>query len=204
VIQVDNTESEDGQEEIFSPFIESELLTLLPIKVNNLKLYLKWNNDSEIRKYLGFQIPWMKEDQKNMMEPDINPYKRRAYFEIWHNIDKRPIGVVSLHSIQYISRIAELGINIGEKNYWGKGIGTTALGLVIKYGFEELNLHKICASVEGSNMASYKVLEKLGLKREAVLKKTKYVDGVYIDGFRYAIFQEEYFTKLNKGSGAVE
>lgn len=74
----------------------------------------------------------------------------------------------------------EIGYWLGQE-YWGKGIGTQIVGELVKKGFEEFNLYRIFAEVFGTNNASIRVLEKNGLVKEAVLKKSIVKDGELLD-----------------------
>ena len=71
------------------------------------------------------------------------------------------VGTIGLAITSYEERIAELGIVIGRA-YWGKGIGTSAAHLVIGYAFSTLGLAEIQAEVLHRNLASRRLLEKVG------------------------------------------
>src|SRR5262249_27715366 len=57
--------------------------------------------------------------------------------------DDQLIGMVGLFNIKWANRTTNLGIVIGDPNYWGKGYGTDALALIVAYAFRELNLYRV-------------------------------------------------------------
>lgn len=65
----------------------------------------------------------------------------------------------------------------------------------MKYGFEELHLHRIEAGVATENIASIKVLEKIGMQREGLRRKVLPIRGKWVDNFHYAILKEDFNTK---------
>ena len=85
---------------------------------------------------------------------------------------------------------AEYGIFIGEDDARGKGVGTAAAELILKYGFEELKLHKIFLRVLADNGRAVHSYEKAGFKKEAYLKDDVFIDGKYRDIILMAKFSE--------------
>jgi RimJ/RimL family protein N-acetyltransferase len=80
------------------------------------------------------------------------------------------VGVVSLHQIDRDRLSAELGYWIGVP-WWGRGYATEAARALVRYGFDELGLHKIHAHYLTRNPASGKVLERIGMQREGLLRE---------------------------------
>jgi len=96
-------------------------------------------------------------------------------------------GLIGIHFLSDVNRLsAEIGYWIGEP-YWGKGIATKAISLMVDYGFENYDLVRIFASVFENNMASARVLEKNGFIYEGTGKKAVVKDGIIMDEHRYAI-----------------
>ena len=96
------------------------------------------------------------------------------------------LGVISLELKSDIYRYqAEVGYWIGEP-HWGKGIATNAIRLITDYGFSELNLMRIVACVFEGNAASMHVLRKNGYSQEAILKKSVFKHGKFLDEVLFA------------------
>lgn len=101
------------------------------------------------------------------------------------------IGNVYLTGINYINRTAESHILIGEKAYWGQGYGKEALVEILKYGFDERGLNRIEAHINADNIASLKMHEKCGYKRDGILRKAIFKNGAFKDVVVMSIFKEE-------------
>ena len=82
-----------------------------------------------------------------------------------------------------------------HRQYWGKGYATEAARRMLRFGFEDLKLHRIWASVAPDNTASVHVLEKIGMRREALHLKADWLKDCWRDTFIYAILEEEWREK---------
>lgn len=96
------------------------------------------------------------------------------------------IGNCSIFRINERNRKAEVGIFIGDKNYWSKGYGTEALSLLIDYAFNVLNLNNIMLEVFGYNKRAINSYKKVGFKeigrrREAIIFASEKHDEIYMD-----------------------
>ena len=99
---------------------------------------------------------------------------------------------------------AELGW-ILHKDHWMCGYGTELGGELIRYGFEDLGLRRLFAPVAAINYGSYRVMERNGMRREALRVKAFWarVDQEWIDCAEYAILADEYFAESsNIGTSA--
>ncbi|MBY9019940.1 MAG: GNAT family N-acetyltransferase, partial [Candidatus Lokiarchaeota archaeon] len=167
--------------EVF-PFIEGKRIDLIAGNSKWADILCKWNNDPKVRRYARNMWPLTLEDVKKWFEPAPDRHTREfVVFTIYHKGDKRIIGTAGFGHINWVNRNANIFGSIGEMEYWGKGIIEEAIKLLIAYGFTELNLHKIKASVFTPNERSLRAAEKLGLNKEAVTREAMYVDGKYHD-----------------------
>lgn len=187
-----NEKTEDNKEEVF-PFIEGDNIDLVISNSKWARLHCKWSNDPRVRRYSRNEWPLTMEVVKKWFEPaPERSITDIIVFTIYHKKDKKPIGSIGLGRINWINRNASLFAQIGLPEYWGKGIVGEAARLVIKYGFTELNLHKIYSGVYDPNSRSLRAAEKLGFKEEAVLKEEIYVDGKYFDIHKFALYQKDW------------
>jgi RimJ/RimL family protein N-acetyltransferase len=106
--------------------------------------------------------------------------------------DDRLIGFVAIHSIEWNNRAALLAIGIGERGYRGKGYGTDALRLVLRYAFEELNLLRVGLDVISNNAAALRAYEKVGFVHEGTMRKAVLRDGRHHDRLIMGILCEEW------------
>jgi [ribosomal protein S5]-alanine N-acetyltransferase len=85
--------------------------------------------------------------------------------------------------------------NIGyelDVHYWGQGYATEAAYAIVKFGFEKLSLHRIWSYCITENIASARVLEKIGMRREGHLHEKEFIKGRWYDHFLYAILEHEW------------
>lgn len=102
------------------------------------------------------------------------------------------IGAIGL-LISQTDNHAELGYWIG-KPYWNRGYCTEAARAVVAYGFESLNLQRIFANYFAINPASGRVMNKLGMQQEGVLRQHRAKWGAYVDLIVCGLLREEYFA----------
>ena len=87
-----------------------------------------------------------------------------------------------------------------HKNYWGQGYGTEMGRTMLQLGFDKLNLRRIISGCYTLNIASYKIMERIGMRREAhFIKSTQgnsTLNHEWCDEFQYAILQEEWRANI--------
>jgi RimJ/RimL family protein N-acetyltransferase len=100
------------------------------------------------------------------------------------------IGDIGIHFLEDDAQ-AEIGYTISP-DYQGQGYGTEAVSAVISYLFTGLRKHRIIASVDPRNTRSVKLLDRLGMRREAHFVKSIVIDGKWCDDCVYALLREEW------------
>jgi len=113
------------------------------------------------------------------------------------------VGNISLHAIDATNRFAEVGILIGEAGARGKGYGTEALRLLAAHAFGRMNLHKLNAGVVDGNEASRRLFEKVGFRREGILREHVYAGGRHVDALRYGLLRREFLGGTPPAPGAA-
>ncbi|WP_228013493.1 GNAT family N-acetyltransferase [Nostoc edaphicum] len=91
-------------------------------------------------------------------------------------------------------REANIGYELNTQ-YWGQGYATEAAKEILKFGFEELKMHRIWSWCVAENVASVRVLEKIGMRREGHLREKELIKGRWYDNFLYAILDHEWKAK---------
>ena len=182
-----------------SKFLESRNILLRALSsTDDLSNYESWLNDQEITMYMGSgKFPSTVDSLKEYIMK-YNSSKEGMLLGIFPKENQKHIGNITLHMIDWIHRKAEIGIIIGDKNDFKKGYGTEAVNLLLKHGFERLNLHKITAGMVSLNNGSVKLFEKCGFEIEGTLKQDFYFENNYYDTFRYGILKESYTKEINK------
>jgi len=174
------------------PFIVGEKIYLRGLERSDLTGdYFDWLNDREVTRFMDSglfpnTVEKMEDFYRNTALSSDN-----AIFAIVEKKADKHIGNIKLGPINWISRIASLGIMIGNKESWGKGYATEAIKLVVDYAFKELNLHKVTAGVVAGNQGSAKAFEKAGFSVEGHAKSRFYLDGEYYDSLYLGIVSKE-------------
>lgn len=95
----------------------------------------------------------------------------------------------TIHSLS--AKRAEIGYCIRRED-WGKGVGTEVAGELIRFGFNDMKMHRIEAKCDPENIGSYRIMEKNGMQREGVLRHEKNIRGVWRDSYIYSILVDEW------------
>jgi RimJ/RimL family protein N-acetyltransferase len=187
---------EDTEGKVFT-FLEGKRIDLVTGHAKWADLACKWMNDPIVRHYSRNPWPRSLEAIKKRFEPPSTKSDVREYavFFIYHKTDKKPIGTVGLEDINWLNRNANLFFIIGYPKYWGNNFAGEAAELVIRYGFEELNLHKIYSGAFEPNERSLRVIEKLGFIKEHVSIHDQYVDGVYVDSHEFYLLKDDWMRR---------
>ncbi len=111
--------------------------------------------------------------------------------------DGKIVGEISLEGPSLCRSTYNVGFAVGRE-FWGQGICTEALKQIVRFGFDELKLHKIFGDNDSDNPALGRVLEKAGFKKEGVFKEHVFKDGKYIDIINWGLINsaaEEHDTR---------
>ena len=155
------------------------------------------NCQKEVARFNTIGIPEDISETKKMLEKLFDPENTKEFG--WSiNLKKSSdfVGELGMSLSIPKFKMAEIHYSILPK-YWGNGYATEAVKALIKYGFEELNLHRIEAGVATENAASIRVLEKVGMLREGLKRKILPIRGEWKDNYHYAILDED--LKVMKG-----
>lgn len=156
---------------------------------SDLKVMFKWINDKEM---VSFNSHYKPVDYISHLEwfNTIRKDNTAILFSIRTNEDKF-IGTCQLHSISSINRSAELQIRISLCDT-SKGYGYEALQQLMKYGFDELNLHKIYLHVFENNTRAIGLYKKMNFQVDGVLRDGIYLNGKYENILAMSILEKEW------------
>jgi RimJ/RimL family protein N-acetyltransferase len=163
--------------------IKEGKIALRPFKLEDYKTTLQWRQEIELRKLAQFHsFPVTEEIEQQWIDSVLKDRSDKSiYYAIENFEENRLIGYFLLKDINWINRIAKMGIILGDIESRGKGIGKIALELALKYTFNNLNLRKITLDVISDNKAAIALYEKVGFVEEGLLKKHFYFDSMYYD-----------------------
>jgi RimJ/RimL family protein N-acetyltransferase len=140
----------------------------------------RWNLDSEYFRLLDTTpgALWSARKIKEWLEKDMEKLPPENYeFGLRTLADNRLIGFVGLGGFQWAHGDCWLGIGIGEREYWSRGYGSDAMRLALRYGFCELDLHRITLGVFEYNQRGRHVYEKVGFSLEGINRQMVLRDG---------------------------
>lgn len=151
---------------------------------------IRWRNNPRVQNRFIYQELFTPNGHKKWIENMVNEGKV-VQFIIYEKETNRKIGSTYLRDIDRSHNKAEYGIFIGEDDAVGKGYGSEAAKMMIRYGFHILKLHKIFLRVFEENVAAIKSYEKAGFVIEAKLREDVYKDDTYVNMLLMAIINPE-------------
>lgn len=89
--------------------------------------------------------------------------------------DRKYIGTISLHNVNWLCRHAELGMLIGNKECWGRGYGSDAVRILLRLAFDKVGLHRVHLHVFDFNQRAISCYEKCGFRREGLVAEDRHV-----------------------------
>lgn len=143
-------------------------------------LIVKWRNQDAVRKNFIYQETFTKEGHENWMKAKIETGQAVQMMICLIGSDM-PVGAVNIQHIDRNHSKAEYGIFIGEDSARGRGIGTAAAKLMLRYCFEEEKLHRIYLRALAGNIAAIRSYEKAGFQHEGYLREDARIGDAYVD-----------------------
>ncbi len=162
------------------------------------KAYERWKRDSEFMRLLDAHTDGMYSAKKmqdlfeKILEDDPQAHH---YFSIRSLEDNRLLGDINLDVTDWGTRDAFVGIGIGEPADRGKGYGTDAMNIILRFAFTEVNLRRVTLSVFEYNPRAIRSYEKAGFQHEGCIRGTILRDGKRWDVFYMGILRDDWMEK---------
>ena len=170
--------------------IIGEKTRLRAVERSDIPTFVRWFNDPEVRRYLNMYLPLSEAQEEQWFERHLQDDSGHVFaIETAEGVH---IGNIGLHDIDWKNRKSLCGIVIGEKDYWGQGYGTDALRTLLRFGFGELNLHRVFLHVFDFNERAIRCYEKVGFRHEGRLRQTLFTGGRYADELVMAVLRQEW------------
>ena len=167
-------------------FVEKDWRAVLAYQsdARYLKYYPRTSRTAEqVRDFVRGFIEWQGERPRTKYQ-----------LAIMLRVEGRLIGNCGIRLESADSRQANIGYEIAP-GYWGEGYATEAARAMVAFGFGELRLHRIWARCVAENAASYRVLEKVGMRREGRLREEEWMKGRWWDTLAYSILEHEWRSR---------
>ena len=166
--------------------IETQRLALRRFTFNDLDAFASMNGDAEVMRYIGAGTPQTREQTAARLKAIIE-HQNQNGFGLWAAIDKTGGAFIGFCGLQFLDNTPEIEVGYRlAKRFWRMGLATEAARASLRFGFEELGLDRIVAVVQPENVASCRVVEKIGLR---YVKDARFYQ---TDVKYYAITREEY------------
>jgi len=179
----------------FHPFpnLESERLLLRRLNSDDVNEVLELRGNPENMKYVPRPLITSKEDALAHIALIDDKVVNNIGINWAITLKESPkmIGIIGHYKIQLENYRSEIGYMILPQ-YKGKGIATEAVKTILKYGFEQLQLHSIEAIIDPGNSASEIVLQKNGFVKEAHILENGFYDGKFLDTVIYSLLKRNF------------
>lgn len=173
----------------FPTFLETRRLLLAPLRAQDAsEAYLGWLNDPQVLRYRGPKaFPSTMEDLQRYL--GSLPARGDLALAIRLREDGRHIGNITLNSILWVHRSAELSMMIGARDVWGRKLGQEAIVAIVRHAFANMGLHRVWA--ESPNPAFNGAVRALGWTREGTKRQAFLVDGELRDVECWSLLRHE-------------
>lgn len=175
------------------PILNTDRLLLRTLRWGDAADIYEYASDPAVPKYNTWSVHESIEDTKRFLKAVMDCYKNHqlASWGILHKADNKIIGTCGLANWIPDQARAEIGYALSRK-YWGQGYMPEAVCPVITFGFRMMKLNRIEGRCIIPNTASARVMEKVGMKFEGVLRQHLFVKGSFHDVKMYSILKEEW------------
>ena len=183
------------------PVIETKRLLLRKVKKKDTHDMYEYSCDGRVSEYLLWSPHPNEKYTKSYISSLKKQYKNHTFFDfaVIYKENGKMIGTCGFSRVDAENSCVEIGYVLSH-DYWGMGIAAEAAREMIRLAFEEFGFNRVEARYMTENIHSARVMEKLGMKKDGVLRSAVCVDGVYHDVGYYSILNDEYNGAVKKDS----
>lgn len=171
--------------------LKSERIYLRTLAETDAPVLLTNTQDKEIRYMTGTKSTFTLEQIQQHIK-NINEDSSRYDFAICLNSNSKMIGELSILDIEQDNNKAGFRISMCSIELTGKGYGTEAIRLILKFVFEDLKLNRLQLEVLSHNKRGIKAYEKTGFRTEGILRESLNYNGNYSDEIIMSILKSDY------------
>jgi RimJ/RimL family protein N-acetyltransferase len=185
-----------GENPMSTPLFQGQLVRLSSEDPQALAdAFSHWNQNSEYMRLLDSDPAhlWSARKIKEWLEKDLDLLlPNHLDFAIRTLVEDKLIGFIGFDGLNWTDRDTYVAIGIGEPDFWSKGYGSDAMRLMLRYGFTQLNLHRISLTVFEQNPRGIRSYEKCGFKHEGRIREFLLRDGQRSDMLHMGILRQEW------------
>ncbi len=174
-----------------SDFADGRQCVLVPMSEQYLEAHVRFLNDPDVSRYLRLRpAARALECQRTWLKKVLASERDQLLAILAKESHNAFIGVVHLREIDHVDKIAHGGMVVGNKQFWGKGVGREARLLQLKGAFDTLDLRWVYGRTVRCNRRARTLMEKTGYRLQGVRPAGRLVDGVYEDELLYGVCRE--------------
>ena len=174
--------------------LSGNIVGLRAVEYSDLETLLKWRNQPEFRRFFREYRELNMENQKRWFESKVLGDEHTRMFSIVDLKDGQLIGACGLCYIDWPNRCADFSIYIGrDQLYVDDHFAIDAAKILMAYGFNELNLHRLWSEIYDIDKKKMCMFEKLGFTNEATHLSTHWTEGRWVDSHYYRMLESEYY-----------
>lgn len=165
------------------------------------RAFAQWRRDSELMRLMDTSEVMLRSQkdsqkwiEKELEDQDVNQYM----FTIRTLAEDKFIGDIGLYVVSWAGRDAFVGLGIGERDLWGRGYGTDAMQVILRYAFTEINLRRVTLSVFEYNPRAVRSYEKSGFVHEGRMRQFLNREGKRWDMLFMGILRDEWMNLQKK------
>ncbi len=174
--------------------IYGERIRLRAVEREDVKIFVEWLNDPEVTFGISMYLPMSMTDEEKWFEGLANrtPNEKPLAIEMRDGDGWKLIGNSGFFDFDSVAHCAEVGIMIGEKSVWNQGFGTETMRLLLRHGFETLNLNRVFLRVYVENPRAVRAYEKAGFKLEGTMREAAFKKGKFLDVHMMSVLRREW------------
>lgn len=173
--------------------LTGEITGLRAIEESDLQQLLAWRNDPRMRRFFREYRELNMTQQKSWFDAKVNGDPATRMFAIIDLESKELMGAAGLCYIDPINRNADFSIYLGiDDLYIDEDYAPDAGRVLLRYGFEELNLHKVWAEIYSIDKPKQQLFYELGFTREGVHRETHWTEGKWVDSLFYGLLAKDF------------
>ncbi len=162
--------------------IEGRSIQLRDVRIEDADgPYTDWMNDTDVVRYTESRHTGHSCDSIAAYVAKMAGSPDNLFLAITDREDGTHIGNIKIGPIDWRNRIGDLGLIVGDRRYWGRGMATEAISLVSAYAFEQAQLHKVTASCFAPNVAAIRAFLKAGYSEEGIRRAHWLLEGRWSD-----------------------
>lgn len=172
------------------PLLETKRLILRNIEITDASVIQSMRSNGMVNRFIPRPAMQKEEDAIELVTKTVNAFKNKQAIG-WAGVLKRNgqlTGTCGFNTIDHLNLRAEIGGELST-DFWGKHIALEAVGAILNFGFQSLNLHSIEAKVSPDNRGAIHLLEHFGFKKEAHFKDRIFFNGNFLDMAVYTIIK---------------